>query len=158
MYVRSFSTTIISLSRRVVDYDLVRYHHPDSPHCRSLEPAERHARFQAITHAYDVLRGKSSGFPERDPYREEVRRRKQHYEAHRARRAPFVHPEKEEWTPSADDRWKDRVILVVSILVGQPFNSRGHFTWMLHHRHLWRALLPVYSCFHISMIGSICRR
>ena len=134
MYVYSFSIAILSLNWRIVDYDLVRYHHPDSPHCRSLEPAERHARFRAITHAYDVLRRKSSGFPELDPYREEVRRRKQHHEAHRARRTPFVHPEKEVWTASVDDRWKDRVILVVSILVGVDFsfffftlaaNSRG---------------------------------
>ena len=43
------------------------------------------------------------------------------YEAHRARRTPFVHPKMEEWTASADDMWKSRVILTVSIPVGQPF-------------------------------------
>ncbi|EGO22532.1 hypothetical protein SERLADRAFT_395912, partial [Serpula lacrymans var. lacrymans S7.9] len=40
-------------------YDLVRTHHPDSTFCRDLSPSERHSRFQAITAAYDSLRGKA---------------------------------------------------------------------------------------------------
>lgn len=44
------------------DIDLVRAHHPDSAHCRHLPPGERHARFQAITAAYDHLRGRSNPF------------------------------------------------------------------------------------------------
>ncbi|OSX64564.1 hypothetical protein POSPLADRAFT_1087952, partial [Postia placenta MAD-698-R-SB12] len=39
-------------------YDLVRAHHPDSPLCRDVPAPERHARFQRITAAYDVLRGR----------------------------------------------------------------------------------------------------
>ncbi|EIM79342.1 uncharacterized protein STEHIDRAFT_143265 [Stereum hirsutum FP-91666 SS1] len=37
-------------------YDLVRSHHPDSPHCRLLPTDLAHSRFQAITKAYDILR------------------------------------------------------------------------------------------------------
>lgn len=40
----------------LLDYDLVRSHHPDTPHCRSLPTDLAHSRFQAITKAYDILR------------------------------------------------------------------------------------------------------
>ncbi|KAF8075290.1 hypothetical protein FPV67DRAFT_1408319 [Lyophyllum atratum] len=96
-------------------YELVRCHHPDSTHCRSLTPSERHARFQAITAAYDTLRGKPTSATY-DPYMEEVMRRKQYYQAHYARRAQYARPQRAEWHASADDRWKDRVILLVGIL------------------------------------------
>ncbi|CAE6427383.1 unnamed protein product [Rhizoctonia solani] len=39
-------------------YELVRSHHPDCIACRSLPRAVAHERFQAITHAYEVLTGK----------------------------------------------------------------------------------------------------
>lgn len=39
-------------------YELVRSHHPDCVACRSLPRSVAHARFQAITHAYEVLTGK----------------------------------------------------------------------------------------------------
>ncbi|KAH7342027.1 hypothetical protein B0J17DRAFT_284688 [Rhizoctonia solani] len=39
-------------------YELVRSHHPDCMACRSLPRAVAHQRFQAITHAYEVLTGK----------------------------------------------------------------------------------------------------
>ncbi|CAE6519558.1 unnamed protein product [Rhizoctonia solani] len=39
-------------------YELVRSHHPDCMACRSLPRAVAHERFQAITHAYEVLTGK----------------------------------------------------------------------------------------------------
>ena len=39
-------------------YELVRSHHPDCAACRSLPRSVAHARFQAITHAYEVLTGK----------------------------------------------------------------------------------------------------
>lgn len=38
------------------DYDLVRSHHPDSPHCRSLPSDMAHSRFSAIIKAYEILR------------------------------------------------------------------------------------------------------
>ncbi|GLB41489.1 putative dnaJ molecular chaperone homology domain [Lyophyllum shimeji] len=103
-------------------YDLVRAHHPDSLHCRALSPSERHARFQAITAAYDVLRGKrSSATPNSagyDPYMEEVLRRKRYYEAHYARRAQYAgpHAQRAEWHASEDDRWKDGMMLLVGLV------------------------------------------
>ncbi|KDN50752.1 hypothetical protein RSAG8_01250, partial [Rhizoctonia solani AG-8 WAC10335] len=39
-------------------YELVRFHHPDCMACRSLPRAVRKERFQAITHAYEILTGK----------------------------------------------------------------------------------------------------
>ncbi|KIY51893.1 hypothetical protein FISHEDRAFT_20784, partial [Fistulina hepatica ATCC 64428] len=39
-------------------FALVRIHHPDSVHGRNLTSAQRHERFQAVTKAYDILRGK----------------------------------------------------------------------------------------------------
>ncbi|TFK66164.1 hypothetical protein BDN72DRAFT_161147 [Pluteus cervinus] len=102
-------------------YDLVRIHHPDSPHSRLIPAAERHSRFQSITAAYDVLRGKTSGAfgssSSGDHYAEEVARRKRAYWAQRARTAEFTqYAQHGEWSASADDRWKDKIILIVGIL------------------------------------------
>lgn len=80
-----------------------------------IPPAERHARFQSITAAYDVLRGKSSSTAHSwsDPYREEVLRRKRFHQAHYDRRPEYTH----EWAASPDDRWKDKVIIIVGLVV-----------------------------------------
>ncbi|CCM05592.1 uncharacterized protein FIBRA_07820 [Fibroporia radiculosa] len=102
------------------DYELVRVHHPDSPHCRHLSPTERHARFQRITAAYDILRGRQV-----DPYRAEIERRRRAQQAwarSRARRhAEFAGGlgESSEW--AADRRsdgigWRDRLIISAGIL------------------------------------------
>ncbi|KAF8240362.1 hypothetical protein L208DRAFT_1420467 [Tricholoma matsutake] len=98
-------------------YDLVRIHHPDSVHSRLLSPSVRHARFQSITSAYDILRGKSQNSPHSgvDPYSSEVHRRKHFYQAHHDRRAEYAYPGRE-WTASPDDRWKDRVIIIVGLV------------------------------------------
>ena len=43
------------------DYDLVKVYHPDAPSSSSTSSSQtRHAQFQAIKHAYDVLRGKAT--------------------------------------------------------------------------------------------------
>ena len=50
-------------------------------------------------------------------YREELNRRRRAYAGERARRSgPFAHGHSE-WSASADDRWKDRLILFVGIMV-----------------------------------------
>ncbi|KAI0923365.1 hypothetical protein AcW1_006350 [Taiwanofungus camphoratus] len=102
-------------------YDLVRVHHPDSPFCRDLSHAERHARFQSLTAAYDALRGRNV-----DPIRAELDRRRRAQEArHRhSRRAEFAGgrfdyahgPRQQEWSASPDDRWKDRFIIAAGLL------------------------------------------
>ncbi|KAL1727409.1 hypothetical protein EV714DRAFT_217264 [Schizophyllum commune] len=71
-------------------YDLVRLHHPDSHNCRHMTPAERHRRFQAITNAYDILRGKKAPEGPFDPFAAELARRKRAYAA--ARRCVFPLP------------------------------------------------------------------
>ncbi|KAH9893608.1 hypothetical protein C8Q73DRAFT_648190 [Cubamyces lactineus] len=97
-------------------YELVRIHHPDSPFGRDISPAIRRSRFQAITAAYDTLRGKTSGSNGPiDVYRAELERRRRAraaYEASRRRAGAQA----EVWTASADDRWKDRIILFVGIM------------------------------------------
>lgn len=62
MYVVSASYRFIVLSSGCsnADYELVRIYHPDSPVSRVLPASTAQTRFQAITHAYDVLRGKTS--------------------------------------------------------------------------------------------------
>ncbi|RPD65271.1 hypothetical protein L226DRAFT_246718 [Lentinus tigrinus ALCF2SS1-7] len=104
-------------------YELVRVHHPDSPHGRDLSPAIRRHRFQAITAAYDVLRGKKSAasmYGPGDIYRQEIERRRRAraaYEASRMRSEfAYEHPSGTQWTASADDRWKDRIILFVGLM------------------------------------------
>ncbi|KAI0630460.1 hypothetical protein C8Q77DRAFT_1133143 [Trametes polyzona] len=97
-------------------YELVRIHHPDSPFGRDLSPALRHSRFQSITAAYDILRGKSNGaHGPVDIYRAELERRRRARAAYEASRAR-PRPSPQEWPATADDRWKDRIILFVGIL------------------------------------------
>ncbi|KAH9921083.1 hypothetical protein B0H21DRAFT_827182 [Amylocystis lapponica] len=96
-------------------YDLVRVHHPDSPLCRDLAPAERHARFQAITAAYDALRARGR----HDPVRAELerRRRAMHRRAAAFTHTPYAHrPTQQEWTASADERWKDWLLITAGLL------------------------------------------
>ncbi|KAG5717208.1 hypothetical protein E4T56_gene15331 [Termitomyces sp. T112] len=99
-------------------YELVRHHHPDSAHCQALTPSERHARFQSITAAYDILRGKATatGISPQDPYMAEILRRKRFNEAHLRRRGHHARPEQSLYEASADDRMKDRVLLAVGVI------------------------------------------
>ena len=98
-------------------------HHPDAPCGQDVSPAIRRSRFQAITAAYDILRGKKGGSfgGTGDIYRDELLRRKRAWAAHeesRRRSGPlWEETPAREWHASADDRWKDRIILFVGILV-----------------------------------------
>lgn len=95
------------------DFDLVRIYHPDkASDVVSLEVARE--RFQAITAAYDILRGKkpykgasgsSSGLEDRSyqttaAYRAARRRRQELYSS-----------------GAVDDRWKDRIFLGLVVAV-----------------------------------------
>ncbi|KAI0362232.1 hypothetical protein OH77DRAFT_1388338 [Trametes cingulata] len=98
-------------------YELVRIHHPDSPFGGDLSPAVRRARFQSITAAYDILRGRTNGSNGPvDIYRAELERRRRARAAYEASRS-YTNPQAHDWSASADDRWKDRIILFVGILV-----------------------------------------
>jgi len=105
-------------------YELVRIHHPDSPHCRSLPANICRSQFQSITAAYDVLTGKvhrrssahashsSPGQWDRSGAAHETgyayRRSSHNYNAEWARQADTAEE-------NADDRWKDRVLMAVGI-------------------------------------------
>ena len=140
------------MSTLLQDYELVRIHHPDSIHGRSIPPRLRHARFQSVTAAYDALRGKRA--PSNvDPYTEEILRRKRAYHAHYGHRPRAEHAYyggRHNWHASADDRWKDRIILIVGITVcafrafyllrgwcgGLSAGSRrGNCPWVVHVPH-----------------------
>lgn len=132
------------------DFDLVKIYHPDSAQGRHLPPNVRHARFQSITHAYDVLRGKSTVLHARgdsfhDPVRWELERRRRHGPSgsshprsqtstagsrgwgarHFAHDFPWASDA--EWSGRKDkvegwnDQWKDKVIVCVAVLVRPPF-------------------------------------
>ncbi|KAL4265901.1 J domain-containing protein [Pleurotus pulmonarius] len=71
----------------------------------------------SITAAYDALRGKRAS-SNVDPYTEEILRRKRAYHAHYGHRPRAEHAYyggRHNWHASADDRWKDRIILAVGI-------------------------------------------
>ncbi|KAF9449172.1 DnaJ-domain-containing protein [Macrolepiota fuliginosa MF-IS2] len=106
-------------------FDLVRIYHPDKA-SSSVSPDLAHERFQAITTAYDVLRGKkphlgtapgASGVEDRSyqttaAYRAARRRRQELYSS-----------------GAVDDRWKDRIFLglaltTVGVFVLQVFGTR----------------------------------
>jgi len=103
-------------------YDLVRVHHPDSPMCRSLPAEIRHTRFQSITKAYDILRGKGSHHANsHDSVRAELerRRRAQDLYRHRTAHAEFAqgaHFDDNPWHADADDRWKDWLIISAGVM------------------------------------------
>lgn len=76
----------------LTDYDLVRSHHPDCSACRSLPRSVAHARFQAVTHAYEVLTGKRKtgrGAPT-GPEAAEISRRRAAYRAAYASGRPYT--------------------------------------------------------------------
>ena len=117
----------------LLDYQLVRYHHPDSQHCRCLPGDQAHVRFQKIVAAYDYLRGATSsphpgakrygfdpGHSHFDPYLHELARRR------RAQRAAYANrhwgegfgARKEDRADDFDQNGsKERTILVFGVLV-----------------------------------------
>ncbi|TFK44264.1 hypothetical protein BDQ12DRAFT_717428 [Crucibulum laeve] len=108
-------------------YDLVRIYHPDKTD--STTPLDiAHARFQAITAAYDSLRGKTplvmdgspaNGFATQD----------RSYQTTAAFRAAQRRRQELYTSGAADERWKDKIILAgvimtVVIVVAQTATTR----------------------------------
>ncbi|KAI0262339.1 hypothetical protein BC834DRAFT_972133 [Gloeopeniophorella convolvens] len=99
-------------------YELARLYHPDSPAAHGVPPNLRHARFHAITKAYDVLRGKSytplgtgSSYSHGVDYAAELERRKRQFAQRRAHRpAPDVAA-----GVGGDDAWKDQLLIFVGV-------------------------------------------
>ncbi|KAI0057353.1 hypothetical protein BV25DRAFT_1831179 [Artomyces pyxidatus] len=111
-------------------YDLVRSHHPDSPICRAVPPDIRHARFQAITAAYDTLCGRGrhrARFDEAQHghgYAEELERRRRQHQRRQEYHARYKHAaaaDADAFNSGGDESWKDHIIIVVgvaSLIVG----------------------------------------
>jgi hypothetical protein len=112
----------LSHSHRSADYELARTFHPDSLASQTLPSSVRHARFHAVTRAYDILRGKISHTrlgqrcsPDDEYSAELARRRRQHVRRqayHAGQTTPGYASE-----AGADDAWKDQVIIVVGLMV-----------------------------------------
>ncbi len=70
------------------DLELVRVHHPDSPHTRDIPSSLAQSRFQSIAAAYDLLRNPHLSKPamhkddDDDMYMAEVNRRKTYHARH----------------------------------------------------------------------------
>lgn len=103
------------------DYDLVRIYHPDSPVASAggISPEIAHARFQAIASAYAVLSGKrpASSIDGSDAGEGPMAASRATYHdlstaMWRARQA-----KRAELDVGLDDRWKERMMLGVIVLV-----------------------------------------
>ncbi len=61
-----------------------------------------------------------------DIYRQEIERRRRAQAAYKASRMrsehAYQHPSGAQWSASADDRWKDRIILFVGLMVRLLFS------------------------------------
>ncbi|KAF8627964.1 hypothetical protein AX15_004158 [Amanita polypyramis BW_CC] len=110
-------------------FDLVRIYHPDSLHCRTLPPEERHSRFHAIAAAYDALRGKGrfqGGRTYHNPsdnlFEAELTRRRNAFWAHPSRRPGYAdhftrqQQEKDMWSSNREDYLKDCIIIIFGVL------------------------------------------
>ncbi|KAK7467184.1 hypothetical protein VKT23_004242 [Stygiomarasmius scandens] len=138
-------------------YELVRNYHPDSPSCRLLPSSECHARFQAITAAYDALRrGRSTvgvGSHMFDEYATEIARRKHMYYKHQFRRqqaearakansSTFYAGSGSNTDEKIDKlRWKDQLILVLGVLSLCVGIAPGIFMYPIHRKRHEDAVL-----------------
>ncbi|KAJ8591198.1 hypothetical protein M405DRAFT_735517 [Rhizopogon salebrosus TDB-379] len=100
------------------DYELVRIYHPDSVVARHYPPEVSQARFQAISKAYDILRGKTSSSCEPieatrkvDPMRWSTTSRRPHFD-----------------NTASDERWKERVIMGAVLLTIVAFVAQTSWT------------------------------
>ena len=91
-----------------IDIDLVRIYHPDSPVSRALPPELTDGRFQAITKAYDALRGKTVMTPAGVEAKADVPQSAA-WRRHRARRLDL--------DSGGDDRWKERLLILGAVFV-----------------------------------------
>jgi hypothetical protein len=114
----------------MADYELARTFHPDAPAAQALPATVRHARFHAVTRAYDILRGKPHPFGADDDGTELGRRSRQHAQrqAYYRRRAAADFAEAV-GVGEAGEAWKDQVIIIVGLAVRiSSFFLRGLLT------------------------------
>jgi len=89
-------------------YDLVRIYHPDSPVARKHPAETAQARFQSISKAYDLMRGKSAITGE------VLTNRERHADPARFRPKARRRPHFDETT--GDERWKERILFGATVL------------------------------------------
>ncbi|KIJ67831.1 hypothetical protein HYDPIDRAFT_107347 [Hydnomerulius pinastri MD-312] len=101
-------------------YDLVRIYHPDSPIARHSPPEVAQARFQSISKAYDLMRGKSSitgeSLASQERHMDPARFRA------RASRRPYFDD------AAGDERWKERMIVGATVLTIAAFFAQATLT------------------------------
>ncbi|KAF5370609.1 hypothetical protein D9758_002063 [Tetrapyrgos nigripes] len=112
-------------------YELVRIYHPDK--AESAVPSqEAHSRFQSISNAYNVLRGKSSSVTDT------TTQRSPDYATTAARRAVHLRRHRELYEAGVvDERWKDRFIIFGIIATIAAFVAQ---TTMTRHEALEEVL------------------
>jgi hypothetical protein len=101
--------------RCTTDYELARTFHPDSPAAQALPATVRHARFHAVTRAYDILRGKPHSLTADDDAGAELARRRRQRQVYRQRAAADF--AEAAGVGGADEAWKDQVIIVFGLAV-----------------------------------------
>ena len=104
----------------MADYELARTFHPDAPAAQTLPATVRHARFHAVTRAYDILRGKLHPFGADDDGTELGRRNRQHAQRqayYRRRAAAAADFAETVGVGEAGEAWKDQVIIIVGLAV-----------------------------------------
>jgi hypothetical protein len=121
----------------MTDYELARTFHPDSPAAQALPATVRHARFHAVTRAYDVLRGKKHSLTADDESAELARRRRQRQVYRQRAAADFAEAA---GVGGADEAWKDQVIIVFGLAV-RTLSSSHHFMWSSDAQTLMQALV-----------------
>ena len=103
------------------DYDLVRIYHPDSIVNRSVAPETAQARFQSISAAYDVLRGKrrvmTNHTDSEDPVPGSV------HDYHELSTAMWRAKQRRRATLNIgiDERWKERLFFGAVLLVWNAY-------------------------------------
>ena len=107
----------------MADYELARTFHPDAPAAQALPATVRHARFHAVTRAYDVLRGKPLPFAADDDGTELTQRRRQHAQRQAYRRRAAADFAEAAGVGGAGEAWKDQVIIIFGLAVRTPFYS-----------------------------------
>ena len=103
----------------ISDYELARTFHPDAPAAQALPATVRHARFHAVTRAYDVLRGKPhTSLDDGGTYTAELaRRRRQQAQRQAYRRRAAADFAETVGVGGADEAWKDQLIIIVGLAV-----------------------------------------
>lgn len=151
---------LLILGWMCTDLELVRMHHPDSPHTRDIPSSLAQSRFQSIAAAYDLLRNPHLSKPathrdDDDMYMAEVNRRKAYHTRHRGMGVRDWERQQSAMAASVDaGKWwnHDRAIVYAfGILVRVDFPS---FVHQLHTQDT-RECSPEINFFIFKTLGTV---